>query len=154
MSNEFVVEQIERVAQERGELHTGHPTQRILSENYNEIGLAGEFEFGIFCNQMPDLSKKPGGDNGVDFTVRLKFTVDVKTAQKPYNLIHEKGKPFADIYVLADYDEDTKQSKLIGWEWGHVLKNAPTRDFNHGVINHYIPAERLKPMQKLKDRMA
>jgi hypothetical protein len=37
--------------------------------------------------------------------------------------------------------------------WGRVLKQAPTRDFGYGVMNHYIASEKLRPMSELNDMM-
>ncbi len=140
-------------AQGRHDAHKDHATSRPLSDDYEMVGLAGETAFGRLSGRMPDLERRLEGDKGVDFVVSLKFSVDVKTARKAFNLIHEQGKPIADIYVLAEYDDETKQARLIGWEWGLVLQRAPVKDFGYGVHNHYIPASKLKPMQDLKERM-
>lgn len=138
---------------DRHEAHKDHATSRPLSEDYELVGLSGESAFGRLTGKMPDLDRKLDGDKGIDFIIGLKFSVDVKTARKAFHLIHEKGKNFADIYVLAEYNDETKQSKLIGWEWGRVLQNAPTKDFGYGIENHYIPANKLKPMTELMERM-
>jgi hypothetical protein len=138
----------------RTEVHAGHSTQRILSEEHDKVGLSGEFAFGEFSGLWPDTRLLTSGDRGVDFTIAMLFTVDVKTYRKPGNLIHEQGKPFADIFVLAKYDEDTGKSSLLGWEWGTKLKSAPVKDFGYGVINHYIPANHLRSMDELKNRLS
>ncbi len=137
----------------RHDAHKDHASSRPLSLDYEFIGLSGETAFGRVCGQMPDLDRKLEGDKGVDFYVPLIFSVDVKTARKAFHLIHEQGKHFADIYVLAQYDDETKQSKLIGWEWGIKLKNAPVKDFGYGIMNHYIPAKELKPIDDMIKRM-
>jgi hypothetical protein len=137
----------------RREAHKNHASSRPLSKDYELIGLAGETAFGRFANKMPDLERKLGGDKGVDFIIPLKFSVDVKTARKATHLLHEEGKNFADIYVLAEYDSETKQARLIGWEWGKILKKAPVKDFGYGVVNHYIEAANLKPISELKERL-
>jgi len=137
----------------RNALHNGQKSQRILSENHNAVGMAGEFAFGEFCGLWPDTTDRVGGDNGFDFIVPLKFTVDIKTARKAFHLIHEKGKNFADIYVLAEYDDESNTAQLIGWEFGKTLEKAPTKDFGYGVINHYIRQKELRPMSELKNRM-
>ena len=141
------------LVEDRNELHKNHESQRVLSEKHNEVGMAGEFSFGEFCGLWPDTESKPGGDGGIDFTVPLKFTVDVKTARKPGNLIHEQGKPVADIYVLAGYDDQSEKATLLGWQWGATLAAAPVRDFGYGVINHYIPQSQLRPMSELQARL-
>ncbi len=140
-------------AEDRHQSHKDHASSRPLSKDYELIGLLGEAKFGELSGLMPDLERKLGGDKGIDFVVPLRFSVDVKTARKAFHLIHEQGKPVADIYVLASYDDDTKKASLIGWEWGARLKQAPVRDFGYGIMNHYIRADQLKPMSELKKRM-
>ena len=142
------------LVESRTDLHNEHSSQRILSKDHDKVGLAGEFSFGEFCGLWPDTRLLSGGDSGVDFRVKLSFTVDVKTYRKPGNLIHEKGKPFADIFVLAKYEESTGKSRLLGWEWGSKLKKAPVRDFGYGVINHYISASQLRSMKELQGRLS
>jgi hypothetical protein len=146
-------ESLSSEAQARSALHQSQTSNRPLSEASELIGLIGEFEFGRVTGRMPDLEHRPNGDGGFDFVVSLRFTVDVKTAERPFNLIHEQGKPFADIYVLAQYVPDSQRAPLLGWEWGANLRAAPVRDFGHGVFNHYIPRERLRPMAELLKRM-
>lgn len=144
---------VSKTAAARHALHEGHASSRPLSHDYENVGLQGELAFGQAVGQLPDLSEKPKGDGGVDFTVWLRLTVDVKTARKPGHLIHEQGKPFADLYVLADYDDSTKQSKLLGWEWGRVLAGAPVKDFGYGIVSHHLPANALKPITKLIEKI-
>lgn len=144
---------IESIALDREQLHATTPSSRPLSDGYESVGLHGEFAFGTFSGQMPDITERPKGDAGVDFVVPILFTVDVKTARKAFNLIHETGKPFADIYVLAEYDDHTSSAKLIGWEFGSRLASSPTRDFGYGILNHYIPRDSLRSMASLGQRI-
>jgi len=148
--NEFLSLQLNEAANSRADVHADHASSRPLSEGYEGVGIAGEWAFAQFCGLMPDLERKPGGDKGIDFVVPLFFTVDVKTARKAGNLIHEQGKPFADIFILAEYDDDAKAAQLVGWEWGAKLRIAPTKDFGYGVINHYIPRAQLRNMRDLR----
>lgn len=141
------------MAPNRDAIHKHHASQRILSKGSNDVGISGEFAFGEFCGLWPDTELKAGGDGGVDFRVKLGFTVDVKTARKPSHLLHEKGKPFADIFVLARYSDQTKKSSLVGWQWGAVLAASPAKDFGRGVINHYIHHTKLRAMDELKQRL-
>ncbi len=113
--------------------------------------MAGEFAFSQFSGLPVDLARRPGGDGGKDGHIFLGYSYDIKSAKKPGNLIHEQGKPFADIFVLAKYENGA--AVLLGWEWGHVLQRAPVKDFGYGVINHYIPAEKMRPMDSLRARM-
>lgn len=150
----MISSEVARQGNLREALHEDSPTSRPLSEGYENVGMAGEFAFGEFSGLYPDVELKKSGDSGVDFTIPLMFTVDVKTARRAYNLIHEAGKSFADIYVLAEFDDKSGSASLLGWEWGHVLAQAPTKDFGYGVINHYIPREKLRPMSQLEARLA
>lgn len=125
-----------------------------MSPGYENVGLAGEFAFGKFCGLMPDVSERPQGDAGVDFCLPLLFTVDVKTARRACYLIHEQGKPFADVYVLAEYFDATKTAALVGWEFGARLAAAPVRDFGYGILSHWIPRDQLRPMDDLAGRVA
>lgn len=143
------------VAERRHALHVDHASSRPLSPDYEFVGLAGEVAFGIEIGMMPNFDEKPDGDGGIDFTVPLLFTVDVRTARKAGYLIHEEGKPLrADIYVLAEFDDDAGRAKLVGWEWANALVKAPTRDFGYGIINHYIHRKKLRPMESLTSRVA
>ncbi len=145
---------LSQAAINRHELHENHSSSRPLSDNYEGGGIDGEVAFSMFSGIACDLSERPGGDKGIDFVVPLLFTVDVKTARKAYHLIHETGKSFADIYVLAEYNGEGKPATLLGWEYGSKLSKAPTKDFGYGIINHYIHKSKLRPMTELKKRVA
>lgn len=138
---------IRTIANQRVSLHAQHSSCRPLSEDYEYVGLLGEVRFAETLNLSVDLSTRPKGDNGIDFYTPI-GTIDVKTARKAYNLIVEKGKVFADIYVLAQYADD--KVAFLGWEHGDEIKQCPTRDFGYGIINHYKPVSQLKHMMLLK----
>lgn len=144
---------IAKYADARATLHAGHASSRPLSAAYENVGLAGEFAFGRFCGQMPDLATRPAGDQGVDFVIPLLYSVDVKTARKAHNLIHEASKPLAaDIYVLAEYGEDD-EATLLGWAWKRQLAAAAVKDFGYGIENRYIVRENLRAMEELGARI-
>lgn len=141
-------------ADARHALHLGHTTSRPLSKDYELVGLAGEKEFAIQFNQPMDWGRKPKGDGGVDFVIPIRFTVDVKTARAAYNLIVERGKVAADIYVLAEYtDGPPTNAHLWGWAFKGEVLSAPVRDFGYGITNHYIPRDSLRPMGELRERV-
>lgn len=148
-----LMELVKMEAEARHQSHKNHKSSRPLSKDYELIGLLGELEFAKATGVMPDLERKLDGDKGIDFVVPVRLSVDVKTARKAFNLIHEQGKPFADIYVLAQYEDDQNRTKLLGWEFGSTLSRAPVKDFGYGIINHYIPAENLRPMSALLGRI-
>jgi len=95
-----------------------------------------------------DLEIRAGGDRGIDFTVN-EITVDVKTARKAYNLIVEVGKVHANIYVLAQVNAGITGAELLGWAGSRDINSAPTRAFGHGIVNHYILADKLRPIYDL-----
>jgi hypothetical protein len=138
------------LADRREQLHEHHASSRPLSPDYELVGLAGEAELAKRTGLDIDASDRPAGDGGTDFAVTL--TIDVKTARKPGNLIVERGKVVSSIYVLARYDDQTESAELLGWAWGAEMKARPVRDFGYGVLNHYLPARELKPMDSL-DRL-
>lgn len=150
----MTVEELLRIeAEERSKLHANHASRRPLSDDYDLLGLAGEAEFQRTFHVPLDLNRRPSGDGRVDFIVPLRFTLNVKTARKPFYLIEEQGKVACDLYVLAQYFDDTRKAELLGWEWGQVLARAPVRDFGHGIINHFIPRDQLKSMAELRKRI-
>ena len=133
--------------------HDGLPSQRKLSEGFEIVGVFGEIEFAVRSGLPLPLDQNILSDGGVDFIVPLRFTLDVKTACKAFNLIQEVGKVTPDIYVLAEFNWEGARVRLVGREWGAALRQAPTRDFGHGLINHFIPAFSLRPMAELFDRI-
>lgn len=138
----------------RQRLHDGSPTRRALSDDYEFVGLLGEATFAREFNQPLNWSRLKGGDGGIDFTLPLRFTLDVKTFRKAGNLIQEQNKVTADIYVLGQYCDGAEPTvELIGWEWGSVLGAQPVKDFGYGIITHYIPRERLRSMSDLHRRL-
>jgi hypothetical protein len=143
-------------ARARHELHKDHPTHRPLSEGYELVGLRGEEELARALGLEVDMVRRPRGDGGIDNVLCLSgndFVVDVKCARKPRNLIVEVGCVVAKtIYVLASYSDEADAAELLGWQWGKVLLDAPTKDFGYGVINHYIPRGQLRDLEELKNR--
>ena len=136
-----------------------HPTHRPLSDGYELVGLFGEYAWEVRFGDKVDMTPRPGGDGGKDYTIELwtgtefrVFPVDIKTAQKPYNLLVEQGKCLLDtIYVLAGSDK--KSGWLVGWEWGQSLIQVEPRTFgNHKVRNHYIHSTRLRKIEELEER--
>ena len=134
----------------RKNLHNPHTEQNALVEDQDPIGIMGELYFALMYGYAADLKEKISGDDGYDFTIPLKFTVDIKTTVKTpnaKNLFVKQGTVKADIYVLAMYDDE--KVDLLGWAWGKELLAITPRDFGRGNINHYIPIDKLRPMDSL-----
>lgn len=147
-------ELVEKLAAERNGTHVNNASTRPLSKGYESVGISGEIAFAKFSGLMFNISDKPQGDNGIDFVIPLFFTVDVKAARNPKELLHEVGKFIADIYVLAEYSEETGRSELLGWEFGRILKATTPELSAHGVTNYHIPQGELRKMPELAERIA
>jgi mannose/fructose/N-acetylgalactosamine-specific phosphotransferase system component IIB len=61
-----------------------------------------------------ELSSQRKLSDGFESIAPLRFTVDVKTACKAFNLILEVGKVTADIYVLAEFNWEGERARLVG----------------------------------------
>ena len=141
---------LRKIASDRERLHENHASSRPLSKDYEYIGLKGEEKFAEEFNMELDEQLRPEGDGGRDFPSHLGI-IDVKTARKAYNLIVEEGKTVSDIYILAQYTDETDKAELLGWAYKYEVLDAPTRDFGYGIINHYIPKQNLRWIQTLKN---
>jgi len=138
----------------RKDLHNPIKQQDALIEDKDPMGMLGEMAFALITGHAVDLEQRIEGDEGYDFIVPLKFTIDVKTTaktEKSHNLMVQEGKVKADIYVLAMVENDMPD--FVGWAWGKQVKAAPTRDFRAGYQSHYIPIDNLSPMDELYKRL-
>lgn len=142
-----------RFADHRTSIHEGQASQRKLSKDYEQIGLAGEEEFARQFGQMHevqvDTSDRIGGDGGRDFLIGP-GVVDVKTARKPIYLLLEQKPTRADIVVLARYDDETRRATLLGWQWVKTIQKYRVRDMGFGVLSHAVPLSHLRPIRDLK----
>lgn len=145
---------IETLAARRTALHADRAeSSRPLSDDFDEIGLAGEVAFGTFSGLCPDFSDRPKGDDGYDFKVPLLYRVEVRSTKPGRNLIHREDKPLAaDIYVLAEVDGD--RTTLVGWCWRKTLAEAEVRVLQDGgPPSHFVPRNALRPMGELEERL-
>lgn len=143
------IEDLKEYADRRNNLHRGQNTSRPLSQNYELVGLAGEWQFALEFGMVMDLTERVNGDGKVDFHTPI-GTIDVKTARKAYNLLIEVNRPHADILVLAAYDDETGEAELLGWESYQEMRRAPYKDFGYGIVNHYKSVSALRSMDELK----
>lgn len=134
------------VAERRKEIHKNHLSQRVLSENYEEVGLMGELVFGEETNLRTDLSDRLSGDK-YDF-MTIAGPIDVKTSARSNKLYVEahKAKPNF-IYVLGKFTN--KNVTFKGWEWGYEMIKQPIEVSKFGIRNHTKLASRLRPMNEL-----
>lgn len=133
-------------------LHLGQPSSRPLSVNYELVGLSGEEAFANRYKLQVDMVRRPYGNKGINFQTKI-GSIDVLTARKAFNLIVEEGKVRADIYVLAKYNDASKEATLLGWANKKEVLAAPQRDFGYGIINHFIPVAKLHSMNLLDTKL-
>lgn len=149
-------------------LHKGKKSRRVLSPDYEFVGLAGEWAFANRYGYEVDEHPRPNGDNGRDF-VCPSGVIDVKTSlYKPQyipTMLVEEGKVKADIYVHAiceisstfvDGPGGLNRSGRIftvwlnGWAWScDVLGHRPDK-WPREISNHIIPDHGLRSMGDLK----
>ena len=140
------------IAKAREELHSNHASSRPLSKDYDLLGVLGEIAMSLRYGVPFDAKLRPAGDGGRDVLLPMKFITDVKIARTPGNLIVEQGKVKAQLYVLGRHNEGTLPT-LLGWETRAAVLAAPVKDFGYGILNHYIPADRLRSMEHLDRRV-
>ncbi len=146
---------ITREAQRREQSHQKHATNRDLANGKgNLIGLRGEKAIADRFGLSVDLTPRPGGDGGFDGTLRTTIgpiRYDVKTFEKPYNLLVEASKCRPErIYFLCRYIAHEDRAKPIGWQWGAMLLLTAAADYGgKGIISYKWPARDLKSMGEL-----
>lgn len=151
----------ENLGKQRQSVHP-NGTPRYYNDPNKEdvVGVSGEYCFGLRYKLKVDEAKRPDGDKGIDFVVKIFYrgkmvtrTIDVKTAQKPYNLLvksHEINR-CADILVLAKYLSDNNVD-FLGWTTRREMKQCPQKVFSSlGILNYYKPASDLRPMSELDE---
>lgn len=138
-----------------------HPkgTKRYYKDVNREdtIGIAGEIAFGNRYNLTPDLEIRPMGDGHVDFKINVEdkkiITIDVKTAQKAYNLLIKKWEidKASDILVLAHYI-DNDNIEFLGWSTRKIMKQQPIKVFSSlGIENYFLSKDKLNSMEMLDE---
>ena len=136
-----------------------HPqgTKRYYKDENKEdiIGISGEIAFGKKYNLKPDLEIKPNGDGHIDFKIKINdekiITIDIKTAQKAYNLLVKKWEidKCSDILVLAKYISETN-IEFLGWSTRKIMKKQPIKIFSSlGIENYFLHKNELKQMSLL-----
>jgi hypothetical protein len=143
------------IQRQRG--HIKNSTPRYYKDKNKEdiIGVAGEVAFGKRYNLKPDLEIRPNGDGHIDFEIEINktknVTIDIKTAQKAYNLLVKKWEinKCSDILVLAKY-YDNESIEFLGWTTKKTMKQQPIKVFSSlGIENYYLPKEKLRSMKEL-----
>lgn len=149
----MATEEMIRHAQERKAMHEASKRRdyRPLSHNHELVGLSAERAWTDAFGGSVDLELRPRGDKGHDFTLNG-YTVDVKGARRSHRLLVKAGKKkYADIFVLAHYDDETENAKLVGWAWNEEVLAKTPKDSGFGIVNYEVPARELHPIDELWD---
>jgi hypothetical protein len=136
-----------------------HPfgTPRYYSDENLEdiIGLAGEVAFAKRYGLKPDLTIRPEGDKNIDFKIEIDgtriATIDVKTAQKAFNLLVKEWEiqKCSDVLVLCEYFKN-ESIMFVGWATRKMMQGQPIKIFSSlNIPNHYLHRSKLKPMSEL-----
>jgi hypothetical protein len=142
---------------QRQNAHIKNSTPRYYKDKNKEdiIGISGEIAFGKRYSLKPDLELRPFGDNHIDFEIQINdvknITIDVKTAQKAYNLLVKKWEinKCSDILVLAKYINN-EDIEFLGWTTKKIMSQQPIKIFSSlGIENYFLPKEKLAPMEDL-----
>jgi len=138
-------------AREIARLHRNHGSSRPLSAGYELRGVFGELAFYRITGLEMDLRLLPSGDGRTDFEPGNGVgTIDVKAANKAYNLLRECDKLHADILVLAQVHEDPVIVEFLGWEYDAEMVTCPVKQFHDdGPMNHYKHRSQLRHMPEL-----
>ena len=147
-------QEIKSLGEQRQNAHPNGTPRYYKDPNVEDtIGVCGEAAFAKKYGLDIDKRILPEGDDHIDFTTKIngtKVTIDIKTAQKAYNLLIKKWeiKKCADILVLAEYNNG--EVNFLGWETKDVMNMMPTKIFSSlGIENHYRHKSDLRPMSQL-----
>lgn len=118
--------------------------------------MAGELAFGKRYGLNVDKTIRPNGDGHVDFRVVMNngntFTIDIKTAIKPYNLLIKEREinKCATVLVLAQYDPANEEVSFLGWRTKGFMKTMPKKVFSFlNIVSHFCPRDQLRNMEEL-----
>lgn len=140
------MDEVQRHSRDRERFHSGKPYYTPKSKNHELVGLRGEEAWIRDFGGELDTELRRGGDRGHDFKIG-KQTVDVKTARNAHRLLVKAGKKkYADIFVLARYDDDADEAELVGWIEAERVLSVKPRDTGFGIVNHEFPASKMHPM--------
>ncbi len=103
-------------------------------------------------NWAVDMTLRPGGDGGVDFTCRNGTTIDLKSARSAVWLPREVDKDFASILVMAEVRLVKRTCQFKGWEYDEeMVKQRIGTLGKYTIRNHLMRVEKLRPMRDLVD---
>jgi hypothetical protein len=148
-------DQAKTIGEQRQSAHPQGTPRYYKDPNAEDtIGVAGEIAFAKEYGLKIDDSIRPDGDGHVDFKLNIndqEITIDVKTANKAYNLLIKEWEidVCANILVLAQYESNTN-IRFLGWETKDIMKLMPKKIFSSlKIVNYYRHKSELRPMSQL-----
>lgn len=143
-------------------LHRGQASHRPLSADYEEIGLAGQYQLCLDLEGWGlamDLSDHPARPHvalvamGSGCGARRPIEICVKTSEKPGHLVVDaKAAPtkgFPEIVVQYGFNPVTRRASFVGWTYTTNLLACPVRPFA-GVPCFAMPAVDTRPLSALE----
>jgi len=142
------------LARRRHQIHIDHGncSRRFYADPMLEdhIGVVCERAFAERYGLSINEKILAEGDDHYDFLIRH-GTLDVKGAQKAYNLLVKEWEidRCADFLVLARWEPGDIVT-FLGWEKKETMQRQPKKDFGRGIVNHYLSRHKLRPMSDLE----
>jgi len=140
------------IALERRELHKNHTSRKVLTKYYEEIGVFGEYSFGLLKRRPMDKTLRPKGDE-YDFKFGDIF-IDTKTTERCEGMYlpDDYKDQYNYIYVQCVVDDsksNTPEISFIGWLRGSEINKKLTRKTEDGE-KIYIPNHLFRNMDSLE----
>jgi hypothetical protein len=151
----------EEMGKNRQLAHKNGTKRYYEDENVEDIiGICGEIAFAERYQLEVDKSIRPYGDNHIDFKMIFtkgifkgkEFTIDIKTAKKPYNLLIKEWEidKCATLLILSKFISKN-EIDLLGWDFRKNMAKQPKKIFapKLGIVNFYKHFSELESIYKL-----
>lgn len=135
------------IANERHEQKKSFKTHLPLSDNYELVGVLGEFVFSLLIQERMDTELKVNGDDGFDFQ-----NINIKSSEehKAKHLIEFIDKDFNGWYVFVIINLTERYGYVKGYIHSSDFKRkAKTVDFGYGE-RLALSLDQLKPYRQRK----
>lgn len=140
-------------AARRASLNRHSSTNQSIEGDADYLGVAGEDAWIRWCHgRGVDPGPRPEKRTpGYQFTTKG-VKVKVQCSRTPGHLLVKTTRVAADVYVLAAFDDASRQATLLGWTFASTVREAPTKSYSKGtysVISHAVRVRDLHPMATL-----
>ena len=112
------------------------------------IAIAGEFAYGFWKGEEPNMELLKSGDGGSDFAGGVNVKATPATPKAPHLLLPKHEKIKGRFYVLVTVDIVGREARIWGWAPADEVSALPFREFgSKRILSRCIPADKLKPMR-------